>query len=273
MSPARLVLFGDSHVRSYTGSRHITASIFLRQGRRQNFTSLRSALTSFLYVITLWNGFFDGTDYEYAVVLGEPDCRKAVYNTFAVETDPAYLTDSVRATPLALSEACKQSLRSSIGRIRIFIDALSFFGCKPYTLIGAGSPNIEMKEAVLYFNRCLRRLCVTRNILFFDPSIHYYTGSNDFRRQLIGSAYNDKAKIDATHFSRSAGRLFDGVLDGVLPPFDPRRGPFFVVPQHKWWYPCRLVYDDLFACYRCEGLIGRKILGLKNHLFCRDNNE
>ena len=203
----KLILLGDSHTRGYTNSAFVEKLFFLGPGKTFNFTTTLNTLrylARYIYIASKK----ELRSYSVSIVIGEPDVRFATYQNYYISEDPARLVDPKVVEPKMVDSRIKKLLEDSIARIKFFLYILEKIGMSPILVIGANSPNYEMKLICQEFNQALSHIVRSRHIYFYDPTAEYYSNFNE-NKSWIGAAYNNPRLTDATHFSKEVGAYLD----------------------------------------------------------------
>ena len=211
----KLILLGDSHTRGFTSSSFVGKSFFLGPGKAINFSTTLNTLrylVRYMYIASKDELKSCNT----SIVIGEPDVRFATYQNYHISEDTAKLVDPKKVVPKRVDGSTKKLLEKSIARIEFFLFILEKIGLLPFLVIGANSPNYEMKLVCQEFNQSLKRLVKSKNIYFYDPTAEYYSNFND-NKSWIGTAYNNPQLIDATHFSKKVGASLDKFILSIPP--------------------------------------------------------
>ena len=82
---------------------------------------------------------------------------------------------------------------------------LQLFNIK-FAVVGVHSPNIFLLDSVKYWNRKLRKFCLTKNIVYYENQT-YVLGSKILKEFIGNSIHNDKIP-DHVHLSNKLGEYF-----------------------------------------------------------------
>jgi hypothetical protein len=207
-----IALLGDSHTRSYVSKKYIAVRIFLAQGRKNNFHSIFSLFkTFFRYVLAASKLRKSGLDIGF--IIGEPDVRILVYGRWIIDLPDDRVFRSTRSLSIE-----KSKLDSYCTKVRFFLFLSKIFSCKPSLMIGAGTPNPEMSEAVLALNSKLKRICADESCLFFSPQDFIVDDGGCIRNEYIGYSIFNKDQKDFTHLSHNISSDFEVFMDKVYEP-------------------------------------------------------
>lgn len=251
-------LFGDSHTRSYKKSKFIQNTYFLSPGKFINFLTLVNTFNLIFRYVSCYFLTNQSTNTHTVIILGEPDCRFICYRNFYTDKSPDHLVDVDSSSPLKLSFNDLTRISKCTNRVILFLNITCFLRCKPNIIIGAGSPNVEILDACLDYNKKLAQICHSFNIIFFDP-MYYFLKSNLNRFDWLAYSFKDPHKRDSVHFSTHVSFCFDTFLESLFFNYNPEEitaSSSFLIKKYKKLFnillPYKIIYSQLFSCFKLE---------------------
>ncbi len=200
-----IVLFGDSHTRSYKIADSVALRIFLAQGRKNNFSNFYySTLTLCRYLNSA--RLFKSSGLRLAFIIGEPDVRFMCYEKWNIDKSP----EKILFSKLSL-EMRPEKLEAVLKRFSLFLKITAIFKLKPDIVLGAGSPNPEIFAECLRFNNQLKSICDSSKVKFFSPQSHVIK-ENKVEKKFIGYSVFKPEIQDHTHLSTEISYCLDKFL-------------------------------------------------------------
>jgi hypothetical protein len=194
-----LIIIGDSHVRSHTKSKRLSAAIFVGSGKEINLINNVGLINYILRLYALkYSGFLSTEKGAIVMIVGEPDIRYAAYGSWYPHLQRQ---DELQSQKL---------LDNSINRCEVLLNFTKRLKLNLQCIIGVGTPNQNLDSLAAYFNKKLEVLAKKHQLLFFDSQAIFSKAENKAR--YIGhSAFSPEEK-DEVHLGHNISQDFDYVL-------------------------------------------------------------
>ena len=194
-----MILFGDSHTRSYVTSKYLSSTIFIGSGIENN---LSSKCSLFKYILKLWlinRGYNSFRNAEVGLVIGEPDLRIAMYRSYFVKDYIQSIDNQIK------------HLHYVSKNLTLLLKITQRLGLRISYLIGVGSPNDKLFEVVRIANSQFNTVAEKFSIAFFDPQNAFNVADN--KKDFFGKSVFNSMEDDFTHFSKRIALDFDKFLE------------------------------------------------------------
>lgn len=206
-----MFLIGDSHTRSYGASKYLSPVFFLTSGKRINLSGFVPFVRLLFYCFAAAQSARKNKD-TYAIVIGEPDCRRLKYGGWAIHEGPKTATSP-------------RDLRRVGKRFKLLMMLLQVFAAHPALIIGIGTPNSRLKKDADDLNEAFKKVAEKKNILFFNPMLGLSGLEPSQSDRYIGFSVFNPSERDEVHLSGIVAKDLDAFLETTGLKKESRKNP------------------------------------------------